>query len=214
MGAYNTGMRSAAAPLLLSVMLTAAPLSAALAQTPQPFPKPGSNGTTSTSGTGSAATQAPRPNTPAPTTPPPGATSPTPSAPAAMAPAGAPEAPPTEATLGVPLPPNAQFLASYDAGQGQRYYLFGAAGSYADVLAFYRNALKQRGDIVFEEPATQIFEVGRYREDSMAFPPSVTVKDYSWGNIGGYLNPKPGGQPARFPTVVQIVPVPAADRGR
>jgi hypothetical protein len=114
----------------------------------------------------------------------------------------------------LPLPPGAQFLASYDAGQGQRYFLYGSASSYTEVLTFYRNALKQRGDVVFEEPATQIFEVGRFREDSMAFPPSVVVKDYMWGNIGGYANPKPGAQPARFPTVIQIVPIPAADRDR
>ena len=31
------------------------------------------------------------------------------------------EAAPTEATLGVPIYPGAQFLASYDAGRGQRY---------------------------------------------------------------------------------------------
>jgi hypothetical protein len=44
----------------------------------------------------------------------------------------------------------------------------------------------------------------------MAFPPSVTVKDYTWGGKGGYLNPNRGTQPARFPTIVQIVPATAA----
>ena len=38
---------------------------------------------------------------------------------------GQPEAPPTEAMLGVPIYPGAQFIASYDAGRGQRFYLFG-----------------------------------------------------------------------------------------
>jgi hypothetical protein len=199
-------MRSSAASFLLSLMLVAAPAAAGAIQTPQPFPKPGSTGTTT--GTPNDTAQPPRSNPPA--TP---AGSPSAAAPSATA-AASPEAPPTEATLGLPLPPGAQFLASYDAGQGQRYYLFGAAGNFAEVLAFYRNALKQRGDVVFEEPATQIFEVGRFREENMAFPPSVTVKDYMWGNIGGYLNPKPGGQPARFATVIQIVPIPASDRGR
>ena len=40
----------------------------------------------------------------------------------------------------------------------------------------------------------------------MAFPPSVTVKDYTWGGSAGYLNPKRGKQPARFKTIIQIVP--------
>jgi hypothetical protein len=202
-------MRSCAAPLLLSLILVAP--GAAMAQTPQPFPKapsaPPPAGSASTT-----TTQPPRGTTP----PPPAGTS---SASTSSAGAGAAgtlgnEAPPTAATLGLPLPPGAQFLASYDAGQGQRYFLYGSASSFTEVLTFYRNALKQRGDVVFEEPATQIFEVGRFREENMAFPPSVVVKDYMWGNIGGYVNPKPGAQPARFATVIQIVPVPAADRDK
>jgi hypothetical protein len=197
-------MRSPAAPLLLSLILTGASQQA-MAQTPQPFPKAPAAPTPSGSGQPSSA----QPSTAQPprgTTPPPPA--------AAPATTAGTDAPPTAATLGLPLPPGAQFLASYDAGQGQRYFLFGATGSFTEVLTFYRNALKQRGDVVFEEPATQIFEVGRFREESMAFPPSVVVKDYMWGNIGGYVNPKPGAQPARFPTVIQIVPIPQADRER
>jgi len=44
----------------------------------------------------------------------------------------------------------------------------------------------------------------------MAFPPSVTIKDYTAGGTGGFLNPKPGQSPERFPTVIQIVPIQAA----
>ena len=53
-----------------------------------------------------------------------------------------------------------------------------------------------------------MFETGRFREETMAFPPSVTVKDYTWGGSLGYLNPKPNATPARFKTIIQIVPVP------
>ena len=45
-----------------------------------------------------------------------------------------PEAPPTEAMLGVPIFPGAQFIASYDAGRGQRYYIFGSAASFVDLV--------------------------------------------------------------------------------
>jgi hypothetical protein len=41
----------------------------------------------------------------------------------------------------------------------------------------------------------------------MAFPPGVTIKDFQSQISPGYPNPKPGGLPARFPTVIQIVPV-------
>ena len=49
--------------------------------------------------------------------------------------------------------------------------------------------------------------IGRYRAETMAFPPGVTVKDFTWGGSAGYPNPVPKAQPERFPTVIQIVPV-------
>jgi hypothetical protein len=115
---------------------------------------------------------------------------------------------PAMADLGVPAYPDAQFLASYHAGRGQRFYLFGTTASFTDVIAFYKVALKQKGDLVFDEPGVYVFEIGRFREDTMAFPPEITIKDYSTGGPKGYLNPKPGAQPSRFPTVIQVVPVP------
>ena len=114
---------------------------------------------------------------------------------------------PAETALGVPLYPGAQFIASYDAGRGQRYYIFGSAASFVDLVAYYRTTLKQRGELVFDVPATHQFDVGRFREESMAFPPGVTIKDFQSAVSQGYPNPKPGGQPARFPTLIQIVPV-------
>jgi len=115
---------------------------------------------------------------------------------------------PNAASLGVPLYPGSQFIASYDAGRGQRYYLFGTTASYVDIVTYYRTLLRERGNVVFEVPATHVFEIGRFREESMAFPPSVTVKDYESEVSAGYPNPKPGREPARFRTVIQIVPVP------
>lgn len=164
---------------------------AAVAQVPQPFPKP-------------AAPQKPAGTDGAPTTqkvePPQKAT---PSEGAA----------PSEATLGVPIYPTAEFLASYDAGRGQRYYLYGTNAPFAQIVDYYRTVLKQRGELVFDEPPVHMFEVGRFREETMAFYPGVTVKDYAWAGGLGYMNPKRGAEPARFKTVIQIVPpAPAAGR--
>jgi hypothetical protein len=106
-----------------------------------------------------------------------------------------------------PVYPTAQFIASYDAGRGQRYYLFGATAQYADIVSYYRTQLHERGTQVFKEPPTHMFEVGRFREETMAFPPGVTVKDWTWGSKG-YPNPKLNAQPERFPTVIMIVPPP------
>jgi hypothetical protein len=125
---------------------------------------------------------------------------------AAPRPAGAA---PTEADLGgLPTFPGSQFLGSYDASRGQRFYLFGATASFGEVIAYYKALLKQKGELVFDEPGVYVFDVGKFREDTMAFPPGITVKDYSTGGLKGYRNPKPGAQPSRFPTVVQIVPLP------
>lgn len=109
--------------------------------------------------------------------------------------------------MGVSLYPGAQFIASYDAGRGQRYYLFGSAASFQVLVTYYRTLLKQRGDLVFDVPATQQFDLGRFREETMAFPPSVTIKDFESTVSQGYPNPKPGGQPERFRSIIQIVPV-------
>lgn len=132
------------------------------------------------------------------------------SAPAPPAQASGGEAPPTEAQLGFPVYPTAVFLRSFDAGRGQRYYLYGVASPFAEMVNYYRNVLKEKGNLVFEIPPTHAFEIGRFREETMAFPPGVTVKDYTFSGSAGYPNPRPGQQPERFPTIIQIVPAPAA----
>ena len=102
---------------------------------------------------------------------------------------------PSAATLGFPIYPGAQYLASYDAGRGQRYYLFGTTAPYADIVLYYRTQLDERGDVVFREPPTHMFSIGRFRDETMAFPPGVTVKDWTWGGSQGYPNPRPDAQP-------------------
>jgi hypothetical protein len=118
------------------------------------------------------------------------------------------EAGPTEEALGVPIYPGAQFLTSYDAGRGQRFYLFGSAATYVDLVTYYRTVLSQRGNQVYDIPATHQFDVGRFDDNTMAFPPSVTIKDFQSAVSQGYPNPTLGGEPARFPTIIQIVPAP------
>jgi hypothetical protein len=159
------------------------------AQTPQPFPRAGS-------------TQPARPQ-PAEPQPAPRAAGSVPVSQAAPAPAD-PNAPST-AAVGFPVFPGAYFLADYDAGKGQRYYLFGAVASYQELVKWYQTQLRDRGDEVFTEPPTHMF-AQRFREDTMVFPPGVTIKDWTWGGSKGYPHPKPGGQPARFPVVIMIVP--------
>lgn len=109
----------------------------------------------------------------------------------------------------MPIYPAAQYLTSYDAGRGQRFYLFGVTAPFADLVNYYRTALKTRGDVLFEAPPTHQFEIARFREETMAFPPSVTIKDYTWGGSAGYPNPTRGAAPERFTTILQIVPAPA-----
>jgi len=132
-----------------------------------------------------------------------------PAQPAGTASAPAPrEGAPTEATLGLPVYPGAQFITSYDAGRGQRFYIFGSVAPFVDLVTYYRSALKQKGELVFDVPATHEFDVGKYNEDTMAFPPGVTIKDFQSDESEGYPNPKLGGQPARFKSIIQIVPAP------
>jgi hypothetical protein len=180
--------------LCMVVALSAGVAARAWGQTPQPFPRP-------------VDPSRPQPSGPASQQPPSGTkvlppVAPTPST---QPPAGEP----TEQMLGMPIYPGAQFIASYDAGRGQRYFLFGTAADFTQIVTYYRTTLKQRGELVYEAPPIHMFDIGRFREETMAFPPGVTVKDYTWGGSDGYINPKPGGQPARFRTIIQIVPAPA-----
>ena len=173
----------------LFVALSAIFVTSALAQTPQPFPRGGAPQPAP------AQPAAPRPAAPAPGQTPKSTVDP---------------ATPSEATLGFPIYPAAQFIASYDAGRGQRYYIFGSMASFNDLVTYYRVQLKEKGNLVFDEPPTHMFEIGRFRDETMAFPPGVTIKDWTWGGSQGYPNPKPGAQPARFPTIIMIVPAPPA----
>jgi len=180
---------------MLVFVLASGLVATTAAQTPQPIPRPGG-------------ARPPQPTTTAPQAP---ATTPAPApAPAAQSPAAGQPSAPSAATLGLPVYPTAQFLGSYDAGRGQRYYMYGTAAAYAEVVAYYRAQLKDKGDVVFEQPPTQMFQVGKFREETMAFPPGVTVKDWTWGGSQGYPNPKLGAQPARYPSIIMIVPVPPA----
>ncbi|MEO8077426.1 MAG: hypothetical protein ABI818_13940 [Acidobacteriota bacterium] len=173
---------------VLAAVGTVASWDTAAAQTPAPFPRPGQQ-------------QQQPVSRPLPPT----------AAPAVAQPAtSAQPGDPTEATLGAPIYPGAQFIASYDAGTGQRYYLFGTVTDFSQIVTYYRTLLKQKGDLIFEDPPIQMFDLAKFKEETMAFPPSVTVKDYTRGGSDGYLNPKPGAAPARFKTVIQIVPGPPA----
>ena len=184
---YNVHMCRTLTGWLSALLITTSPfVTGPAAQTPQPFP-----------GAGARAANPPAPPAqPAPAAPLP---------PRAAAQAGEPSA----ATLVFPLYPTAQFVTSYDAGRGQRYYIYGTTAAFADVVIYYRTQLKERGNLVYDTPPTHMFEVGRFQEDTMAFPPSVTVKDWTFGGSQGYPNPRRGTQPARFPTILMFVPPPS-----
>src|SRR5262252_5485897 len=116
-------MRALPVACLFAVITSAVPASA---QTPLPFPRPGQQPPPTTAGQ----KQVP-PVTPPRTSQP------------------APAGDPTEATLGVPLYPSAHFIASYDAGMGQRYYLFGTEADFLQIVTYYKTMLKQKGEVIF-----------------------------------------------------------------
>jgi hypothetical protein len=158
---------------------------------PKPFPQPGQPPTTTST---------------APTTPPPPARVPA-EPPARMneTPSQAPAGTPTEATLGAPIYPTSEFLESFDAGRGQRYYIFGTNAAYAEIVGYYKNVMRNGGRTIFEAPAMQQWDLAKFQEQTMAYPPSIVVKDYSWNGSSGYLFVD-GAREKRFKTVIQIVP--------
>ena len=172
--------------------------SVAFAQTPQPFPRPNSQ----------KPAQPPPTTTAKPPAPAPAPSTPAPQSPQAPKAPQAPSSGPSEAELGAPIYPSAVYITSYDAGRGQRFYIYGSTVPYAELVAYYKTVLKTKGDELFEAPPTHQFETAKFRDEAMAFAPSVTIKDYTYGGSAGYPNPKKDGTPARFPSVIQIVPAP------
>jgi len=157
-------------------------------QTPVPRPFPGTTPTP------------PPPSKPpaqTPTKPAQPAQTPEPSAPATAA--------PSSAALGAPVYPGATPLDVIDAGQGQRMYLFGTNASYAEIVAYYKNVLKNSGRELFKTPPMQQFDTGKFQDETMTFQPGVVVKDYTWNNQDGYLYVN-GTKEQRFKTIIQIVP--------
>jgi hypothetical protein len=184
--AAQHGLRTLAFVLTLSSVLTAAQTPAV----PVPRPFPGAGPTTTTS------PRAPEPQSPSSQPP----ASVTPAAPSAPAMPSTPLLPTT-----VPLYPSAEFLDAFDAGTGQRYYLYGTNQPYADIVAYYRTTLKTGGHEIYKAPGMYQFDLGKYQEDTMAYPPSVVIRDYVSENSPGYLFVT-GTSEKRFRTVIQIVP--------
>jgi hypothetical protein len=116
-----------------------------------------------------------------------------------------PKAPPSPLPTTVPMYPSADFLDTFDAGLGQRYYLYGSNLPYADMVTFYRSALKNSGRELYKAPGMYQFDLGKYQEDSMAYPPSVVIKDYWSANSPGYLFVS-GTTEKRYRTIIQVVP--------
>ena len=161
---------------------------------PQPFP-------------GSSPTRPADPAAPPaqPPAPPPPAAAPPP----AKAVEIAASQPGLQAPQGLPVYPTAEFIDGFDAGSGQRYYLYGTDMPFDDIVAYYRNVLKNGGRELFREPPMRQFDLGRFQENTMAYPPSVVVKDYTWNGSTGYLAVS-GTTEKRYRTIIQIVPVTAA----
>ena len=120
-------------------------------------------------------------------------------------------APPSSATPAgaaiVPIYPAAKFLETIDAGKGQQFQLYGTDTLFAEIVAYSKTTLKNSGRVLFQAPPMHQFDLGRFDEGTMAYPPSVVIKDYTWNGSEGYLHVS-GTTSARYKTIIQIVPAP------
>jgi hypothetical protein len=104
-----------------------------------------------------------------------------------------------------PVYPTAEYLEDVDAGGGQRYYLYGTDAAFAEIVSYYRTVLKNGGREIYRIPAVHQFDLGRFDDNRMVYPPSVVIKDYAGGTTPGYLHVA-GTTEKRFRTIIQIVP--------
>jgi hypothetical protein len=107
---------------------------------------------------------------------------------------------------GIAAYPGAEFLAAYDAGTGQKLFVFGTNETYEAVTAFYKTQFKKSGDEVSKQPRIQEFDLGAFNSSTMSQRPGVIVKDYTVPDPDGYLHVS-GTTQKRFKTLIQIIPV-------
>jgi hypothetical protein len=124
---------------------------------------------------------------------------------AAATPSPAPTPAAQDPSLAMPVYPASQFLETIDAGRGQQFHLYGTDAAFADIVAYYKGVLKNSGRVLFQAPAMHQFDLGKYVEETMAYPPSVVIKDYTWNGSEGYLHVS-GATSKRYKTIIQIVP--------
>ena len=149
------------------------------------------------------------------TTPPPAAKPADPAAPPAddrhEAPRSAARrrAPAAEPAVGAALVyPGAEFLELFDAGRGQRYLpLRHERAVRRDRSVPTTSALKRRRrprDLPRRRPMQQ-FDIGRFDEETMAYPPSVVGEGLHLERLARAISVA-GTTEKRFRTIIQIVP--------
>ena len=88
---------------------------------------------------------------------------------------------------GVPLYPTAEYLDTFDAGAASSTSLRHERAVRRDRVVLQDDAQDRRARSCSARQPTHQFDLGRFQEERMAFPPSVVVKDYTWNNSPGYL---------------------------
>jgi hypothetical protein len=88
--------------------------------------------------------------------------------------------------LGCALFPQLRLLETYDAGSGQKYFILARTRRTSRSCSSNRTSLRTGGREIYRAPAPamQQFDLGRFQEETMAYPPSVVVKDYGGSSAG------------------------------
>ncbi len=108
---------------------------------------------------------------------------------------------------GVPPYQGAEFLGSFDAGRGQRLFVFGTNDDYAEVVRVYKTLFRKSGVEVSRTPRIQQFDFDRASFDSNTQQrPSVLVKDYAWPQPTDAYVHVAGTVEKRFRTLIQVIP--------
>ena len=105
-----------------------------------------------------------------------------------------------------PIHPRAELLDTFDAGHGQQYIIYGTDLPYVTIVDYYKKLLRTGGNEILRTPAMHRFDLGRFDEETMAHPPSIVIKDYTWNGSTGYLHVA-GSTEKRYRTIIQVVPV-------
>ena len=114
--------------------------------------------------------------------------------------------------LGVALYPGSQYLGAFDAGRGQKFYLYGTSASFVGDRRVLSRAPEGTRRPRVRRPGDARVRHRALSRGHDGVPAERHDQGFSVRGVAGVSESKARRDAGEFPTIIQIVPVPGAER--